>query len=349
MMGSLLKVLGVGALITGTAAALYALNKKQDIKQTGEELGKQAQKAADKVKEQVEGMKKSIKERPARLTGADWYEKGLALLNGAEDDAKCLAKAKECFANASKLGYVEGTRMLAEMYGNGYGVEQDRVKSFELYREAAENGDEESWTQLGTCYAEGVGTEINPIDAFYWFAMAAAAGDETAKEILGDLAEDITEHTEYPLEVVRDWYAARYTDLSEEEQLAVEAFWDNCEDDILELDTDFFADDEAEYIVTDVDEEFCTDCSGCCDTCDACPVADEAEPEEEQPDNSCEEACCNAAEEPCEESAPEKEPCNQIEQAKKDVQDIAEDVAQNLAEAQRDIEAATEDLGRKEE
>ena len=39
----------------------------------------------------------------------------------------------------------------------------------------------------------------------------------------------------------------------------------------------------------------------------------------------------------------------EIEQAKKDVQDIAEDVAQNLAEAQRDIEAATEDLGRKEE
>lgn len=287
MLGKLLKVVGVGALIGGTAAALHALNKKQkEAAAAADELlngtkpieaeaveVESEPKVMDKVKTQIDSVKKSIKDRPARMTGKDWYDKGLALLE-AEEDENYMLKAKECFENASGMGYVEATRMLAEMYAQGYGVEQDRVTSFELYREAAEKGDEESWTQLGTCYAEGVGTEINPVDAFYWFAMAAAAGDETAKEILGDLAEDITEHVDYPLELVRDWYEAKYDDLTEEESEAVEEFWENCEDDFVELDTDFFADEDVTYIITDngdeeevdveIDEDY-TECDAECD------------------------------------------------------------------------------------
>ncbi len=304
MLGKVLKVVGVGALIGGTAVALYALNKKRKeaeeamiSKAVGDPIeaeaveveAEQKPKVMEQVKTKIDEVKKTIKERPAKLTDEQWYEKGQQLLENAQDEVdQC--KAAECFANARKMGYAPAITALAKMTELGSGVEADPVKAFELYREASEEGDEAAWSYLAFRYAQGEGTERNPIDAFYWFTMAAAAEDEDAIAVLGDIATDITEHVDYPLEVVRDWYEANFAEeLSEEEAAQLEAYWEGCEDDYVELDTDIFADEDVTYIITDngdeedidveIDEDY-TECDAedavCCGECDGCTPCEEA-------------------------------------------------------------------------
>ena len=288
MFGKGMKLLGLGLLIGGTAAALYAMNKKQKEEPTEPDIVIDEAQASEYVSEEpvkkadpFAAVKDALKSRPSKLTGKDWFDKGYALLSD-DADAAHLLKARECFENASKKGYVEATRTLAEMYAQGYGVDQDREKSFGLYLLAAEDGDEESWTQLATCYAEGVGTEIDPIEAFYWYAMATAAGDETAKEILGAYGEDIPQQDEFPVELVRDWYESRYPDLTAEQQLEVEEFWDECADEMLYVDTDLFLEDEDTVLIIEdenvvIDPENCEDSEECCGRCCECGETEDCE------------------------------------------------------------------------
>ncbi len=310
MLGKVLKVVGVGALIGGTAVALYALNKKRKeaeaaalAKASGEPIEAEAveveakPKVMEQVKTKIDETYKAIKERPAKLTDEQWYEKGMALFEAAEEDTD-LAKAVECFKNARRMGHAPAITQLAKMTELGSGVEADAEKAFELYREASEEGDEAAWSYLAFRYAQGIGTERNPIDAFYWFTMAAAAEDDDAIAILGEIAEDITEHVDYPLEVVRDWYEAHFgEDLSEEDAAYLEAYWEGCEDDYVELDTDIFADEDVTYIITDNGDEEDIDV--------------EIDENYTEPDEECEscEACCGCCEEPAEEGCCEAECC----------------------------------------
>ncbi len=320
-MANLFKILGVGALIGGAAVALYQLNKQQTAKKAaqnpqeetaGDTAGEtNAVHACEEQPEETAEPKKkpARKSRPAKLSAEDWLAKG-QLLAADEEEPQHLLKAAECFRNAAKMGNYEAACVLAEMYAEGLGVMQDYESCFTLYRDAAEGGYEPSWAMLAECYESGKGTEVNPLDAFYWYAMAAASGDESAKDVLGELADVTADETDFPVELVREWYEKRHPDLSEEEKNDMDAMWNGLELDYLPLDTDMFWDDDLldddqeevddaeESGIFDIpittpqeDEEASSipaaedneDCLGDCSGCKGCDTVMEDTAEEEPP------------------------------------------------------------------
>ena len=105
----------------------------------------------------------------------------LAVLLKAEKYKEALAVLQ----NLSDKGDVNSTYLLAMMYDNGRGTEQDFVKSFELFKKSAEKGHHPSENSLGQAYNSAKGTEKDLEAAVEWFRKSAEGGNATGQYNLG--------------------------------------------------------------------------------------------------------------------------------------------------------------------
>ncbi len=81
--------------------------------------------------------------------------------------------------------HIEAQFNLAVMYLEGIGVKKNYEEAFKWFEMAALQGDRKAQFELGYMYFEGLGVEQNYEEAFKWFEMAALQGDRKAQFELG--------------------------------------------------------------------------------------------------------------------------------------------------------------------
>ena len=84
-------------------------------------------------------------------------------------------------------GHAEAQYSLGYMYQNGFGVEQDYAKAFELYQKAADQEYALAQYALGYMYYIGVGVTMDEAKAVKWFKKAAEQGVSEAQFRLGHM------------------------------------------------------------------------------------------------------------------------------------------------------------------
>lgn len=90
---------------------------------------------------------------------------------------------------AAEAGDANAQYNLAVSYYDGYGVWEDKAKSFELYKKSAEGGNADAQYCMGLVYATGqFGEAQDTSKAREWFQKAADQGCEPAKKDLAELA-----------------------------------------------------------------------------------------------------------------------------------------------------------------
>lgn len=94
-------------------------------------------------------------------------------------------QARELWLSLAERGNTTAMNNLANMYEQGQGVAQDRVKAAEWLRRAAELGDPVAQLNLGLAYEKGLGVERDNHNAARWFQEAAEQGDKDAQFNLG--------------------------------------------------------------------------------------------------------------------------------------------------------------------
>lgn len=82
-------------------------------------------------------------------------------------------KALKWLLIAAEYGDVRSQISVADLYKDGYGVEQDLFKAVEWYKKAARVGDVYSMETLGNIYTNGIGVEQDYCEAQRWFIDAA--------------------------------------------------------------------------------------------------------------------------------------------------------------------------------
>jgi len=90
---------------------------------------------------------------------------------------------KEAITNLrpeAEKGDARALVLLANMYGNGHGVDQDFEEAFTLYRRAAALNSLEGILATATLYQEGKGIGKNTRLAILWFERGAKLGDQAA-------------------------------------------------------------------------------------------------------------------------------------------------------------------------
>lgn len=179
---------------------------------------------------------------PDLMQAAGWYEKAAA--NGVPDAKfragvayyklkdslnrnekgeefdKVLAKAVKWLGEALDSGTTLAAFYLGDCYENGYGVEKDLCRAFEMYGRicnadsvAAPKGYEgelehvlpESQYRLGRCFAEGLGTDMSPDNAMLWFNKAAEGNHAEAEYRIGQAYRDGFCYSEDPAKAV-EWF-----------------------------------------------------------------------------------------------------------------------------------------------
>ncbi|AJR09145.1 hypothetical protein H744_2c2489 [Photobacterium gaetbulicola Gung47] len=74
---------------------------------------------------------------------------------------------------------------LANMYFNGWGIEQDYNKSFQWFMHSSKQDHTASLWFIGEHYYKGLGRDKNNYEAFKWYSKAAENGDKDAQFRLG--------------------------------------------------------------------------------------------------------------------------------------------------------------------
>lgn len=88
-------------------------------------------------------------------------------------------------------GNILALKSLATCYSNGYGVEIDLTRAFDLYKKLATTGDKEYAYIVGMCYYEGKGVKQDFEVAVSWFLKSAShqrgitRGNKDAQYMLG--------------------------------------------------------------------------------------------------------------------------------------------------------------------
>lgn len=95
------------------------------------------------------------------------------------------ANAVENFSKAAEMNYASSQYCLGFIYANGYGVEKNEIKSFNLYKKAAEQGNVYAQSELGDFYFYGSCVEQNYGEAVKWYEKAAEQGNSRAQKDLG--------------------------------------------------------------------------------------------------------------------------------------------------------------------
>jgi len=118
--------------------------------------------------------------------GAD-LQKGFSALSKGDyatalRELKPLAEKGNSFAQAT----------LAEMYGDGLGVEQNYNTAVKWWKLAAEQGNNYAHEMLGFMYAKGRGVIRDNVYAYMWLNVAAATGLSNAVKNLDILEKQMT-------------------------------------------------------------------------------------------------------------------------------------------------------------
>jgi TPR repeat protein len=109
------------------------------------------------------------------------YQEGLALREeGAE------TKATERFRQAAEAGHAAAAYELAEAYGKGRGVAEDKDKAAEWYSTAAERGEPRAQYLMGAAYYGGLGVEQDYGLAALFLGEAAVQGHARAQYLLAE-------------------------------------------------------------------------------------------------------------------------------------------------------------------
>lgn len=77
-------------------------------------------------------------------------------------------------ANGNKVAQYN----LYEHYGNGIGVEKNKIKTFELYKDSAKNEHLDANFQLRYCYMNGIETEVDEEKEFELYKIAAEKAEK---------------------------------------------------------------------------------------------------------------------------------------------------------------------------
>ena len=96
--------------------------------------------------------------------------------------------------------------MLGECYQYGYGVDEDKKKSFEYYSLSAEQGNSMAMHNLAFCYDYGEGTDENKTKAFEWYEKSAHLGNCEGMNCVG-MAYEYGDGVAKDLNKAREWFA----------------------------------------------------------------------------------------------------------------------------------------------
>lgn len=110
---------------------------------------------------------------------------------GAPRDYK---EAAKWFKLASDQGHLEAMRSLADLYHDGYLIEDNNEANtiaFKLYKKAAEQGSELSMIDLAEMYYLGKGTEKNLDEALKWIKKPASIGLYLAKDLQAKICMEL--------------------------------------------------------------------------------------------------------------------------------------------------------------
>lgn len=108
-------------------------------------------------------------------------------------------------ADFSKL-YPDEVYLLAKMYMDGEGTQQNFYKAFEYFQYAANKGHTYAMCYLGVCYHEGTGVERNDSLAFIQFNKAANAGNAWGQRCVA-ISYKCGDGTAANLGVANRWYS----------------------------------------------------------------------------------------------------------------------------------------------
>lgn len=100
----------------------------------------------------------------------------------------------------------EGIYLLAKMYMDGEGTQQNFYKAFEYFQCAANKGYIDAMCYLGNCYRNGTGVEKNDSLAFIQFNKAANAGNAWGQRCVA-ISYKCGDGTEANLGVANRWYS----------------------------------------------------------------------------------------------------------------------------------------------
>jgi TPR repeat protein len=73
-------------------------------------------------------------------------------------------------------GDADAQCLLAKIYAEGDGLDQDLAQAAKLYRMAADQGHDSAQLKLGYCYQDGLGVPRNETKAYVWFSLSADNG-----------------------------------------------------------------------------------------------------------------------------------------------------------------------------
>lgn len=94
-------------------------------------------------------------------------------------------KAAELYQKMAEDGDMYAQGMLANLYSDGNGVNEDQDVAAFWYERAAEQGEEFAQFKIGSCYENGEGVEQNYETAVKWYKLSAEQGNSDAQFSLG--------------------------------------------------------------------------------------------------------------------------------------------------------------------
>jgi TPR repeat protein len=116
-------------------------------------------------------------------------------------------EAIKWYKKAINHGDLDAMWILARMYENGEGVDQDNKKAFNLLSDCAQQSNISCMGHLGRMYHDGIGTETDYKKAFEWWLKTALKGNADAQFRIGyfyDIGKKGV--VEKNLEQARIWY-----------------------------------------------------------------------------------------------------------------------------------------------
>lgn len=102
---------------------------------------------------------------------------------GVDEDP---VEAAKWYRKAAERGNTAAQKSLASMYRRGRGLAKDTNEALRWYRRAAEGGDLDAVFSVGNTYQEGVGVSKAPVEAARWFRKGAEKGHSPCQYLLGE-------------------------------------------------------------------------------------------------------------------------------------------------------------------
>ena len=138
---------------------------------------------------------------------------GLALPAWADYDSGYRAYKKGDYGTAldellplAKQGDPKAQRVIAEMYADGLGVDEDYVAAAKWYQRAADQGYAPAMAGLGDLYFYGNGVDQNQATAIKWYRRGAERGDPEAEYDYGLIFHDGSAGQKQNFDAAMKWF-----------------------------------------------------------------------------------------------------------------------------------------------